>query len=164
MSKHHQQRALDVALACKLTHVYGKYHLMMDYRQLAMSNYQMTYQQAERQAAMMNQITIVHHSPADFMETPEDRTNNSIDTYKSAQRNRPYCAYWLRTISPESRWLPFASTFTNWSHFATGSCDWSQFVTGSDLCSSTIFFFLAIVFTFLQSYEGQQNQESRQPA
>ena len=86
MSKHHQQRALDVALACKLTHVYGKYHLMMDYRQLAMSNYQMTYQQAERHAAMMNQITIVHHSPADFMETPEDRTNSSIDIYKEYKR------------------------------------------------------------------------------
>ena len=30
-------RALDVTLACKLTHVYGKYHLAMLHRQLAMS-------------------------------------------------------------------------------------------------------------------------------
>ena len=79
-------RSLDVTLAAKLTHVYGKYHLMMDYRKLAMSNYQMNYQQAECQAAMMNQITIVQHSPEDFMETPEDRTNNSIDTYKEYKR------------------------------------------------------------------------------
>lgn len=39
LSERYQRRALDVTLACKLTHVYGKYHLMMDYRQLAMSNY-----------------------------------------------------------------------------------------------------------------------------
>ena len=36
-AERYQRRAQDVTLACKLTHVYGKYHLMMDYRQLAMS-------------------------------------------------------------------------------------------------------------------------------
>ena len=82
----YQQRALDVTLACKLTHVYGKYHLMMDYRQLAMSSYQMTYQQAERQAELMNQMTIIHHSPEDFLETPEDNTDSSIDTYMEYKR------------------------------------------------------------------------------
>ena len=55
-------RSLDVTLAAKLTHVYGKYHLMMDYRKLAMSNYQMNYQQAERQAYIMNQLTFVHYN------------------------------------------------------------------------------------------------------
>ena len=82
LSVRHHQRALDVALACKLTHAYGKYHLIMDYRQLALSNYQMTYHQAEHQADIMNQITIIYHSPKDFLETPEDRTNSSIDIYK----------------------------------------------------------------------------------
>ena len=85
----HRQRSLDVTLACKLTLTYGKYHLMMDYRQLVMSKYQMTYQEAERQAEMMrstivaslakNQITIVHHSTADFLDTPEDRMNDNAD-------------------------------------------------------------------------------------
>ena len=49
LSGRYQRRALDVTLACKLMHVYGKYHLMMDYRQLAMSEERTTYQQAERQ-------------------------------------------------------------------------------------------------------------------
>ena len=73
-------------MACKLTHVYGKYHLAMDYRQLAMSSYQMTYQQAERRAELMNQITTIHHSPEDFLETPEDNTDCSIDTYMEYKR------------------------------------------------------------------------------
>ena len=55
---------------------------MMDYRRLAMSKHQMTYQEAERQAEMMNQITIVHHSAVDFLDTPDNRVNESIDTYK----------------------------------------------------------------------------------
>lgn len=82
----YRQRSLDVTLACKLTLVYGKYHLMMDYGQLALSEYQMTYQEAERQAEMMNQITIVHHSVADFLDTPDDRVNDSIDTYRAYKR------------------------------------------------------------------------------
>lgn len=82
----HRQRSLDVTLACKLTLTYGKFHLMMDYRQLAMSKHQMTYQEAERQAGMMNQITIVHHSAADFLDTPDDRVNDSIDTYNEYKR------------------------------------------------------------------------------
>lgn len=78
----HRQRSLDITLACKLTLTYGKYHLMMDYRRLAMSKHQITYQEAERQAEMMNQITIVHHSAADFLDTPDDRVNESVDTYR----------------------------------------------------------------------------------
>ena len=86
LSARHRQRSLDVTLACKLTLVYGKYHLMMDYRQLALSKYQMTYQEAERQAEMMNQITIVHHTAADFLETPDNKVNDSIDTYRAYKR------------------------------------------------------------------------------
>ena len=82
LSTRYRQRSLDITLAYKLTLVYGKFHLIMDYRQLAMSKHQMTYQEAERQAEMMNQITIVHHSAADFLDTPDDRVNDSIDTYK----------------------------------------------------------------------------------
>ena len=48
------QRALDVTLACKLTLTYGKYHLIMLHRQLAMSEERTSFQQAERTADMMN--------------------------------------------------------------------------------------------------------------
>ena len=40
LSERYQRRALDVTLACKLTHVYGKYHLAMLHRELAMSEEQ----------------------------------------------------------------------------------------------------------------------------
>ena len=77
----YQRRALDVTLVCKLTHAYGKYHLAMLHRQLAMSEEKTTYQQAERQAAIMNQITLFHSSPSDFLHTQEESTDESIDTY-----------------------------------------------------------------------------------
>ena len=86
LSERYQWRALDVTLACKLTHVYGKYHLAMLHRELAMSEEQTTYQQAERQAAMMNQITVFHSSPSDFLHTQEESTDESIDTYKEYKR------------------------------------------------------------------------------
>ena len=82
LSERYQRRALDVTLACKLTHVYGKYHLAMLHRQLAMSEEETTYQQAERQAEMMNQMTLFHSSPSDFLHTKDESTDESIDTYK----------------------------------------------------------------------------------
>ena len=82
LSERYQRRAMDVTLTCKLTHVYGKYHQAMLYRQLAMSEEQTTYQQAERQAAMMNQMTMFHSSPSDFLHTQEKSTDESIDAYK----------------------------------------------------------------------------------
>lgn len=82
LQERYQCRAIDVTLAAKLTLTYGKYHLAMLHRQLAMSEEQTTYQQAERSAAMMNQMTIFHSSPADFMHTQEESTNDSIDAYK----------------------------------------------------------------------------------
>ena len=42
LSERYQRRALDVTLACKLTHAYGKYHLAMLHRQLAMSEEDVT--------------------------------------------------------------------------------------------------------------------------
>lgn len=82
----YQRRALDVTLACKLTHVYAKYYLAMLHRQLAMSEERTKYQQAERQAAMMNQMTLFHSSPSDFMHTQEESTDESIDTYLEYKR------------------------------------------------------------------------------
>ena len=82
LSERYQCRAQDVTLACKLTHVYGKYHLAMLHRQLAMSEERITYQQAERTAEMMNQITVFRSSPSDFLHTQEESTDESIDTYK----------------------------------------------------------------------------------
>lgn len=82
ISLQHLQRALDVTLACKLTLTYGKYHLMMLHRQLAMSEEQTSFQQAERTADIMNQITIFHLSPTDFLHTQEQSTDESIDVYK----------------------------------------------------------------------------------
>ena len=82
LSERYQRRAFDVTLACKLTHVYEKYHLVMLYRELVMSEERTTYQQAERQAAMMNQTTMFHSSPSDFLHTQEKSTDESIDAYK----------------------------------------------------------------------------------
>lgn len=82
ISLQHLQRALDVTLACKLTLTYGKYHLMMLHRQLAMSEERTSFQQAERTADMMNKMTIFHSSPTDFLHTQEQSTDESIDVYK----------------------------------------------------------------------------------
>lgn len=82
LPERYQRRAFDVTLACKLTHVYGKYHLVMLHRQLAMSEERTSFKQAERMADMMNQITIFHSSPTDFLHTQEQSTDESIDVYK----------------------------------------------------------------------------------
>ena len=82
LSERYQRRALDVTLSCKLTHVYGKYNLVRIHRELAMSEDRTTYQQAERMAAMMNQLTVIHSSPSDFLQTKEESVNECIDTYK----------------------------------------------------------------------------------
>ena len=82
MSTKNLQRSLDVTLACKLTLTYGKYHLMMLHRQLAMSEERTSFQQAERTADMMNKMTVFHSSPTDFLHTQEQSTDESIDVYK----------------------------------------------------------------------------------
>lgn len=81
LSERYQRRAQDVTLAYKLTHTYGKYHLAMLHRELAMSEEQTTYQQAERLAEMMNQMTLFHSSSSDFLHTQEESIDESIDTY-----------------------------------------------------------------------------------
>ena len=86
LSERYQRRAIDVTLAAMLTLTYGKYHLAMLHRQLAMSEEQTTYQQAEQQAAMMNQMTFFHSSSADFMHTKEESTDESIATYREFKR------------------------------------------------------------------------------
>lgn len=78
----YQRRALDVTLGCKLTVAYGKYHLAMLHRELFISEEKTSYQQAERMAAMMNQLTVVHSSPSDFLQTKEESVDECIDTYK----------------------------------------------------------------------------------
>lgn len=90
MPERYQHRALDVTLACKLTLTYGKYHLAMLHRELAMSEERTTYQQAERTADMMNQITIFHSSPSDFMHTHEESTDESIATYRKFKPQHRY--------------------------------------------------------------------------
>jgi hypothetical protein len=82
LPERYQRRAFDVTLACKLTHVYGKYHLVMLHRQLAMSEEWTSFQQAERTADMMNKMTVFHSSPTDFLHTQEQSTDESIDVYK----------------------------------------------------------------------------------
>ena len=71
-----------MTLGCKLTHAYGKYLLAMLHRELFMSEEKTSYQQAVRMAAMMNQLTIIHSSPSDFLHTKEESVNECIDTYK----------------------------------------------------------------------------------
>lgn len=82
LPERYQRRAFDVTLACKLTHVYGKYHLVMLHRQLAMSEERTSFKQAERTADMMNKMTVFHSSPTDFLHTQEQSTDESIDVYK----------------------------------------------------------------------------------
>ena len=86
LSERYQRRALDVALACKLTHTYGKYHLAMLHSELAFSEELITYQQAERSADIMNQITIFHSSPSDFLHTKDENIDDSINTYLEYKR------------------------------------------------------------------------------
>ena len=81
-NRRHYQRSQDIKLACKLTLTYGKYHLMMLHRQLAMSEERTSFQQAERTADMMNKMTVFHSSPTDFLHTQEQSADESKDVYK----------------------------------------------------------------------------------
>ena len=77
LPERYQQRALDVKLACKLTHVYGKYHLAMLHRELAMSEERSIYQPTERKAAMIHQIIIFHFLPSDVLHTLSEHADAS---------------------------------------------------------------------------------------
>jgi len=50
----------------------------MLHRELAMSEEQTTYQQAERQAAIKNQITFFHSPPSDFLHTQDESTDDGL--------------------------------------------------------------------------------------
>lgn len=87
MSARHQCRAIDVTLACKLTLAYGKYHLMMQHRYLAISTEpQISYHQAEVMADVMNKMTVIHSSPTDFLQTQEESTDESIENYREYKK------------------------------------------------------------------------------
>lgn len=86
LSERYKRRTLDVTLACKLTNAYGKYNLVRLHRELAMSEEETSYQQAERQAEMMNQMTVFHSSPSDFLHSREESADECIDTYKEYKR------------------------------------------------------------------------------
>ena len=53
----------------------------MLHRELAFSKERTAYQQAERQAEMMNQMTIFHSTPSDFLHNKDESIDESIDTY-----------------------------------------------------------------------------------
>ena len=82
-SERWQFRALDALLACKLTLVYGRYHMMSDLRYLAISEPHESYAQAEKLADLLNQfVPTCHTSPAYFMRTSAEYVDESIDAYK----------------------------------------------------------------------------------
>ena len=112
LPERYQRRALDVTLACKLTQTYGKYHLAMLHRELFMSEEKTSYQQAERMAAMMNQLTVIHSSPLDFLQTKEESVNECIDTYKEfkqlveeyADFFKPFCNLYYSVYADALLW------------------------------------------------------------
>ena len=78
----HRMRALEAMLACQLTLTYGRYHVMMDLRQLAMSEERMSYQQAEMMAAILNQMSLKETKPTDLLSSHDEDVDESIQTYK----------------------------------------------------------------------------------
>lgn len=78
-----KRRAVKVLLACKLTLVYGRYHMMSDLQSLAMSEEQVSYRQAEMMADFLNQLVPrCRTSPSYFIKTKADYIEETIDMYK----------------------------------------------------------------------------------
>lgn len=76
-------RAVEAMLACKLTLVYGRYHMMMDLRSLAIGGHQESYEHAEQMANLLNQLLPFHHTtPSDLLQSQESYADQSIDIYK----------------------------------------------------------------------------------
>ena len=70
-------------LACKLTLVYGRYHMMTDLRSLVVSDYHESYEHAEVMADFMNcLLPFQHTTPSDLMQSRESYADQSIDMYK----------------------------------------------------------------------------------
>ena len=80
-------RSLKVMIACKLTLVYGPYHMMSDLQSLAASGYQDTYEHAEILASFLSQLIPSHPTtPSELMETTDDYSNEAIEKYKEYKR------------------------------------------------------------------------------
>ena len=76
-------RSVEAMLACKLTLVYGRYHMMMDLRSLVVSDYHESYEHAEVMVSFMNSLLPFQHTtPSDLMQSRESYANQSIDMYK----------------------------------------------------------------------------------
>ena len=88
LSERYLRRATDVTLACKLTHTYGKYHLTMLHRELAMNEEQTTFKQAEQMADTMNQLSIFHFSPSCFLHTHDEYIDECIDIYQEYKQKK----------------------------------------------------------------------------
>lgn len=76
-------RSVTAMLSCKLTLLYGRYHMMSDLRFLAMKGHQESYENAEILADFLNQLLPTHHTyPSDFMHTQSEYVDEAIDVYK----------------------------------------------------------------------------------
>ena len=76
-------RSVEAMLACKLTLVYRRYHMMMDLRSLVVSGYHESYEHAEVMADFMNcLLPFQHTTPSDLMQSRESYADQSIDMYK----------------------------------------------------------------------------------
>ena len=141
MSAHYRQRSLDIMLACKLTLVYGKYHLMMLHRQLAMSEERTSFQQAERTADMMKKMTVFHSSPTDFLHTQEQSTDESIDgSIATSILNQPS---WIssarrsmRTRSISSSSNRFATCISLYMPMRYSGTNRARLITMNSVCNS----------------------------
>lgn len=76
-------RSLKAMIACKLTLVYGPYHMMSDLQSLAASGFQDTYEHAEILASFLTELVPSHPTtPSELMETVDDYCNEAIEKYK----------------------------------------------------------------------------------
>ena len=76
-------RSLKAMIACKLTLVYGPYHMMSDLQSLAASGFQDTYEHAEILASFLTELVPSHPTtPSELMETTDDYINEAIEKYK----------------------------------------------------------------------------------
>lgn len=79
-------RALKAMIACKLTLVYGPYHMMSDLQSLAKSGFQDTYEHAEKMADFLTQLFPFRPTtPSELMQTSDDYSNEAIEKYKEYQ-------------------------------------------------------------------------------
>ncbi len=78
----HRIRAMEAVLACKLTLTYGRYHIMMDLRQLALSEEHLSYQQAEIMAGILSQMSLLETKTTDLLRSQDEEIDESIQTYE----------------------------------------------------------------------------------